>query len=143
MVFDRWYCESLYAARLTEVVYYLSAGFLLLPACEPEHVPTQRGSLLPALDSCGVGTSRFRNSALTTIQSELVRMGTDWPLMAIYQQLRSGNPISAASVCISPFAVHVLKHQRPTVGAQGPAPEGVFDGSKVMRLIERNLGHRK
>ena len=62
MVFDRWHSESLYAARLTEVVYYLSAGFLLLPACEPEHVPTQRGSLLPAQDSCGIGTSRFRNS---------------------------------------------------------------------------------
>jgi hypothetical protein len=63
--------------------------------------------------------------------------------MEIYQQLRSGNPVSAVSVYISPFTVHVLEHQRPTVAAQGPAPEAVSHGSKVMALIECNFGHRK
>jgi hypothetical protein len=40
--FDWWNGLSLDAARLTEVVYYFSAGFLLPQAYEPEHVPVQR-----------------------------------------------------------------------------------------------------
>lgn len=63
--------------------------------------------------------------------------------IAILRQLRSGNPVSAASIRILPFAVHVLEYQRPTVGAKRTAPEGISDGCKVMTLIERNLGHGK
>jgi hypothetical protein len=40
--FDWWNDQPLDAARLTEVVYYFSAGFLLLQAYKPEHVPVQR-----------------------------------------------------------------------------------------------------
>ena len=70
--------ESPDAARLTEVVYYSSAEFFLLQARQPEHVPVQRGSVLSAQDSCGLGTSRFTNLALTDTQSEVEPIGRLW-----------------------------------------------------------------
>ena len=42
--------ESLDPAQVIETVYYFSAGFLLLQACAPEHVPVKRGSLEPTQD---------------------------------------------------------------------------------------------
>jgi hypothetical protein len=41
------------------------------------------------------------------------------------------------------FAIRHSRSRTPrsTVAAQGPAPEAVSKGSKVMFLIERNLGH--
>jgi hypothetical protein len=34
--FDSWICESLDVARLRKLIYYFSAGFPSLQACDPE-----------------------------------------------------------------------------------------------------------
>jgi hypothetical protein len=72
MRFDLWNRESLDAARLRDVVYYSSAGFSYLQARELEHVPVQHGSL--------VRGKRVQNFGP---HEHTLRMGSDWPLMAI------------------------------------------------------------
>jgi hypothetical protein len=78
MRFDLWNCESLDAARLRDVVYYSSAGFSYLQACELEHVPVQHGSLVRAQDWCGLGASGSRNLALTNTRPEWAAIGQLW-----------------------------------------------------------------
>lgn len=70
--------KQVFQVHTRRVVYYSSAGFFLLQACHPEHVPVWRCSLFSAEDSCGFGASRFINMALTSLESELEAIGRLW-----------------------------------------------------------------
>ena len=78
MRFDLWNCESLDAARLRDVVYYSSAGFLFLQARELEHVPVQHGSLVRAQDLLRLRGKRVQKFGLTNTRSERAEIGRLW-----------------------------------------------------------------
>jgi hypothetical protein len=80
MRFDLWNCESLDAARLRDVVCYFSAGFLTFS-------PRARACSGSArVIGARAGLVRLRGKRVQKFgpHEHALRMGSDWPLMAIW-----------------------------------------------------------